>query len=222
MKYEVEVRSRPKKADPISEKHARFFAELSSIDSPWGIRGADIPTPPKDRGFEEDTYLTFSKLLGKGISGREYFNSRAYLEDEAMNDDFFDMSFNPEKVDYRHLVQEVLPKLISAFDGYFAKLGDARFVTIDFDAEEEAGASDCRFDIYRIYPISFFDRILCKRAFHLNPEQIVSRLARHVENVTLLGDGVYIVGSSEPLQLDDANKLCWTMKKLVSDKRPAK
>jgi hypothetical protein len=215
MKYELMIRSRAVKTDPIAAKHTRFFAELSKIPAPWGIAGAPAPEPP-DPGRDLGAGVGISKLLGKGISGRVYYVLRRDFEDLGMHDDFLDMSFNPTKVDYKRLVQDELPKIISAFGAYFAELGDAEFVHIDFDAERQAGMGDTRFGVYRIRPVSFFDKTLCERAFGISPGEIARRLEGSVEQVSLLNDGVYIIGSSEPLGIEDADKLCWEMKRLLT------
>ena len=109
-----------------------------------------------------------------------------------------------------------LPKIISSFDAYFAELGDAEFVHIDFDAQRQAGFGDSRFGVYRIRPVSFFDKILCDRAFGMTPEEIVGRLEGKVEQATVLKNGVYIVANSEPMELDEADKLCRELKRLLA------
>ena len=93
------------KTDPIAAKHARFFAELSKISAPWGIAGNPIPASP-DPGRNLGVGVSISKLLGKGISGRAYYVYRRDFEDLGMHDDFFDMTFNPTKVDYKRLLRD--------------------------------------------------------------------------------------------------------------------
>lgn len=215
MKYELIVRSRAQKSESIAQKHARFFSELSKIPQPWGIGGSAFPEPP-DPGRNLGAGTSISKLLGKGISGRVYYVYRRDFEDLGMHDDFCDMSFNPERVDYKQLVCEVLPRLILAFHAYFAQVGDTEFGHMDFDAERTAGMGDTRFGVFRIRPVSFFDKILCQRAFGLQPDEIAKRLESHVEKVTLLEGGVYILGSSQPLRIEEADKLCWELKRLVT------
>ena len=181
---------------------------------PWGIGGADIPEPP-DPGSNLGAGISISKLLGKGISGRVYYVYRRELEDLGMHDDFLDMSFNPEKVDYKQLVCEVLPTIIIAFNAYFVEVGDTEFCHVDFDAESAAGG-DSRSRVYRIRPVFFLDNILCDRAFGLQPDVIARRIENYVEKVMFINNGIYTVANSQPLRFEEADKLCWELKRMIT------
>ena len=135
-----------------------------------------------------------------------------------MWDDFFDMAFNPKKVDYEQLVIRVLPRLIIAFDAYYAELGDREFVYMDFDAARAAGLGDTRHGIYRVYPVSYFDNVLCQRAFGISAGDVVTRLTGCAERAELVNGGAYVIGSSKPLELEEADKLCWAMKDCITGK----
>jgi hypothetical protein len=52
---------------------------------------------------------------------------------------------------------------------------------------------DGRDGVYRVGPVSFFDRQLCVRAFGLSPEAVVQALQEKAERVGLVADGVLIV-----------------------------
>lgn len=215
MKYETMIRSRAKRVESIAEKHKRFFTQLSEISPPWGIKGAVVPEPPAPGG-NLGVGVSVSKLLGKGVSGRAYYVFRREFEDLGMHDDFFDMSFNPAKWDYRQFAYDVLPKYIVAFDAYFAQVGHVEFGHVDFDAERNFGSGDTRFGVYRVRPVSFFDRILCERAFGINPREIAARLQGSVESVELLQDGVYVIGSSQVMKFEEADSLCWKIKRRIT------
>ena len=66
---------------------------------------------------------------------------------------------------------------------------------------------DYRHGVFRIHPVSFFDRQLCVRALGLQPEAVISRLAGKVEKAELYYDGVLIVSSSRPLPLEAADQV---------------
>ena len=215
MKYELMLRSRARKSEPIAEKHSRFFTEFSNIPAPWGIGENLIPVQP-DPGRNLGAGINITKLLGKGISGRVYYVLRRNFEDLGMHDDFFDMSFNPKNVDFRSFVYDALPRLILAFDAYLARVGDVEFCYLDFDGERDAGLGDPRFGGYRIFPISFFDKTLCERAFGMNPNEIAERLQGRVECVKLLKDGIYIIGDSRPLKIEESDKLCWEIRRIIT------
>jgi hypothetical protein len=216
MKYELMVRSRAKQDESIPSKHAAFFLELSKISAPWGIDG-HAPPPAPDPGVALGAGAPFSKMLGKGIKARVYYVFRREFKDLGMHDDFFDMSFNPMQAPYKQLLYEVLPRYILGFDAYYAHVGDSEFGYLDFDAERQAGFGDTRFGVYRVYPVMYCDAVLCDRSFGRTPKEIIARLQGRVEHATLIKDGVYIIATSEPLELERANKLSWEVKKAITD-----
>ncbi|MCG8448856.1 MAG: hypothetical protein MI725_04645 [Pirellulales bacterium] len=215
MKYQLDVCARANQHESIEQKHAKFFSRLREIPHPWGIDGQEAPPAP-DIGGNLLVGVTISKLLGKGIRGQICYQFRYdFPEDIAMYDDFVDLSFNPERVDYKQLVCKILPVYIDAFDAYRARIYEEEFVHIDFD-KERAFPGDNRNSVYRVTPVSFYDETLCQRAFHLTAAEIVERLSGKIEDVRLLHNGVYIIGSSEPLPLEEADRLCWDMKRWIT------
>jgi hypothetical protein len=198
-------------------KHERFFARLREMPHPWGLAGQEPPTAPScGRDIAADVSL--NKRLGKGIRGFAYYRYRypGLAEDIGMNDDFVTLEFNPEKVDYQALVREALPAYIEAFNGHISTIKDEEFTELDFDAWQASG-KDGRNGVYRVMPVSFYDRLLCQRAFGQSPEQIAARLSGRIEDVRLFHDGVYLIGSSQPLPLAEADKLSWDMKRWIME-----
>jgi hypothetical protein len=214
MKYDLDIRSRTTEAVSINDRHSKLMGEWSRIASPWGIPPEKTPAAP-DPGADIGAGVSLTRVLGKVKRVQVYYCFRwSGLRDEGCCDDFIDMAFNPLKVDYAGFVREVLPRLILAFDAYLAELGDNEFVHIDFDRSRRE-APDCRSDVYRVWPVSFYDELLCRRAFALKPAAIADRLKGVAEHVELLGDGVYIVGSSRPLPLSEADELCKRLKSAI-------
>ena len=76
---------------------------------------------------------------------------------------------------------------------------------MDWDAGDRN--VDYRHGVFRIHPVSFFDRQLCERAFGIQPETVASRLTGKVERVGLHEDGVLIVASSRALPLPAADQV---------------
>jgi hypothetical protein len=214
MKYELMLRSRANPREPIEAKHKRFFSRLREMPQPWGIAGHE-PPPAPDCGTHIAAGATISKLLGKGIRGQVYYQYRyEYLEDIGMYDDFVDLSFDPRRVDYRQLVLEALPAYIHAFEGYLARIEDDAFFDADFPKERELRMDDRHF-VYRVHPVSFYDATLCKRAFGLSPKQVADRLYGRIEDVRLIHNGVYLIGSSAPLEFEQADRLSQDMKRWI-------
>lgn len=215
MKYELMLRSRAIPHESYEAKHERFFARLCEMPHPWGIAGQE-PPPAPSCGRDIGAGVTFSKLLGKGIRAQVmyWYRHPGLSEDVAMNDDFVDMSFNPEKIAYEQFVHEALPAYIEAFDGYIAEVKDDGFFDDDFPKKRELRIDERR-SLYRVHPVSFYDRLLCQRAFGQSPEQIAERLTRRIEDIRLFHDGVYLIGSSRSLPLAEADKLSWEMKRWI-------
>lgn len=216
MKYELMLRARANPRESIEAKHERFFARLRDMPHPWGIAGQQAPQPP-DVGGHELIGTTISKLLGKGVRGQIcylYRHDGLATEDRAMNDDFVDLSFDPRRVDYRQLVLEALPAYIGAFHGYLAEVFDEEFTHSDFDAWRASGI-DSRDGVFRVHPVTFYDATLCQRAFSLSPKQVAERLYGRIEDVRLIHNGVYLIGSSAPLEFEQADRLSQDMKRWI-------
>jgi hypothetical protein len=219
MKYNLMVRSWAKSGETIARKHKAIFDTLAELPPPWGLQGNAPPEIP-DPGADLGCGVTISKLLGKGISGRVYYDYRRTFSgiesSEASFADFLDMSFNPIKVDFKQLVVDVLPKLIVAFDAYIAHIGDDKFVDLDFDAKRQyPWEGDRRLLVYRITPVCYMDSSICRLNFNLTPEQIAERLEGHVERVCLIHNGIYVVVTSDPLPVEQADVLCHEIKRII-------
>jgi hypothetical protein len=205
MKYELLIRSRAFCDETIEQKHTRFMAGLRSIPPPWGLEGKEVPAPP-DPGEDLIADVQLGRFFGNGIPGEIVYQYRHHgFRDEGADDDYFALKFNPEKLDYERLVHVALPIYLSSFSAYRGQIGNVEFGDKDWDAGERD--VDYRHGVFRIYPVSFFDRQLCVRAFGLQPEAIISRLEGKVEKVELYNDGVLIVSSSRPLPLEAADQV---------------
>lgn len=211
MKYEVLLRSRALRDESIPAKHERLLAGLRQIAPPWGLGDAAGPPAP-DPGSELIAQVKLTPFLGKGIRGEVVYQFRRDFRDEGSADDFLSLTFNPEKVDYAAFVDGAFPKYLSALDAYRGELGDAEFTHLDFDAARKV---DFRRGVFRIHPVSYYDKQLCLRAFELEPDEIVARLVDRCERVTRHGDGVLVVLSTKPLSLADADQETRAMRQLL-------
>jgi len=214
MRYELDIRARARTEETIEHKHDTFMKGLTAIPQPWGLGGRQAPPAP-DPGSELSAGLSLKKFLGKGVySANVCYEYRREFRDEGSDDDLIAIDLNPRKADYRSLVLDVFPAYVRAFGAYLGEIGDVEFTHVDFDKEGELKLN-CRNDVYRIRPVSFFDAELCRRAFGLAPTDIVVKLQGKVERVSSICNGVYIVGSAEPLEFEDADRLCWQIKEWI-------
>jgi hypothetical protein len=204
MKYELLIRSRALREESIGQKHSRFIAALQQVEPPWGLKGKGAPAAP-DPGDDLIADVELGRFFGNGIHGELIYQYRREFRDEGAADDYFALKFNPEKLDYKELVLVAYPAYLSSFSAYRGQIGNAEFGLKDWDAGDRD--VDYRHGVFRIYPVCFFDRQLCVRAFGLQPEAIIPRLEDKVEKVELYNDGVLIVSSSRPLPLEAADQV---------------
>jgi hypothetical protein len=143
------------------------------------------------------------------------------LSDDGSSDDRLIIDFDPAKVDVHHLIYTVIPRYIKALDAYRVDYDDEQFVDLAYaqHAQESTitstkpkAVANPRFDVERIDVVSFFDDLLCRRAFDLSPAEVMERLRGKAEDVQLLHGGVYLIGSSQVLPFDEALSLSGKLK----------
>jgi hypothetical protein len=220
--YELELRHRPSPKESIEARHSKVVDALLALGPEWGIKpGTTVPAaviPPGDLAADVDLkgVLPFAKKASVVYRLRK----ASYLEDAAQFDDYLIAEFNPDKIDFARLALEAFPAYIGAFECYRAGIFDTETANADWrvvaEKSEETGKDiNGRDGVYRIKPVNFFDRVLCKRAFNRTPEQIKKALTGHVERVELLHDGVYIVASSRVLPEADVLKIDAELRRLL-------
>ncbi|MCZ2342870.1 MAG: hypothetical protein LC104_13935 [Bacteroidales bacterium] len=203
MKYELMIRARVNPAQSIEAKHNELLTSLSHIPSHWGFASIDVPVP--DIKHHLLATINLKRYLHKGIRGSINYQYRHSMNDDPSNDDFLEMSFNPQKVGYADLVHAVFDQYVEAFRAKLADISDNKFIDLDFEEWRKVSA---RYGgVYRVYPVSFYDAVLCHRAFGLTPEQVADRLTGHVESTKFIHGGVKIVVSSAVLPFEEADRL---------------
>jgi hypothetical protein len=158
-----------------------------------------------------------TKFFGDGVKRAMItYSYRRNLRDDGYCDDCLRIDFDPAKVDVHHLIYTVIPRYIEAFDAYLVKYYDEQFVNLAYEERAEEGRItftakskeyvNPRFKVEQVWPVSFYDELLCRRAFNLTPAEVMERLKGKVEHARLMHNGVYLVGTSQVLPLDDAQK----------------
>jgi hypothetical protein len=225
-RYCLMFHARVEEAVSAHEKHACFFEGIKGLPAPWGL--GDRPVPPlRDFGCPSSPSITsasigLTKFFGPGVKRALItYWYRRMLKDDSSCDDCLIIDFDPAKVDVHHLIYTVIPGYIEAFDAYLVDYYDERFV--DFAYEERIVPEGVlftpkskeyvnrRFKVEKVWPVSFYDEPLCRRAFNLSPSEILERLQGKVEHVQLLHGGVYLVGTSQVLSFEEAQKVCAEM-----------
>lgn len=212
-KYWLVLHSRADVSVAPETKHSSFFERIRELPGQWG--GSDLPVPPMPRfkgGSSASTSLT--KFFGQGIHrAMVTYRYRRMLSDDGLSDDLLNIVFNPHVVSLRELLLVAVPKYIEAFDAYLAEYFDD--AVIDLPPEENLKAPNPRTDVKRIGPVSYFDDLLCRRAFGIAPERVLARCQAEVEHVELVAGGAYLLGSSKVLSMNEARLLSERMMRAI-------
>jgi hypothetical protein len=210
--YWLVFHARADEAVSVEQRHARFFEGIKGLPVPWGLGERPVPPIPEFKGAS--VVFSMSKFFGDGVRRAQMtYVYRRMLEDRGSSDDLLNITFNPAKVDVYHLIYTVIPKYIEAFDAYLVEFFDDQFIDLAWETSPEQRVHvNPRFNVNRVNVVSFYDELLCRRAFNLTPAEVLERLQGKIEHARLLHNGVYLVGSSQVLPLDDTQRLCHEMK----------
>lgn len=210
MKYVMRLRARPDELT-IVEKHERLVSELAKLNGAFGLRSSDFPTP--DCGQELSARFELGKQLARGIKGFVSYRFRGGLEDQGDHDDLLDLEFDPRKIDYGLLLSEVFPCYVRAFQPYFGFIGDEEFTYVDFDRSRNTNS---RYELIRFYPTAYYNNWFCANALRLSAEELMRRVADLAVRSEIFGDGVLIVGTDSPIELNRAEEFNNAMRKRLS------
>jgi hypothetical protein len=217
MKYLVNINRRALETETIDEVFKKLVKEWMQIEGEFGLNYDEFPATP-DPKTKLLASIIFSRHLGKGIRSDAYFQYRREFEDKAYDDDRISIEFNPGKVGYKTFITEICPILINAFDAYQLTIQDEEFIYEDWD-EIRRLQINRRHGVYRVGPVAYYDGLLCKRAFQKTPEEIKQCLEGVAEDAILLRDGIYIIGSSEVLEFEEAKALTEKLKSSVIEQK---
>lgn len=207
------VNARPDKDLKIEQRHNHVMMGMSHIDAPLGFSGLEIPKVPECGDKLVTSYGVNFKAKGINFVGTYNYRGTAYVyEDFASYDEHFDYKFklSNKAVDYRCVLNGQLPKIVTAFGAYKARvsydkygfyycggMGDDNSIYNKLRESKEIDV-DGRNNIYTLYPAQFWDAELCQRALGYGPEEVIARLQGRVQRVERLLDGVYLLINDDP------------------------
>jgi hypothetical protein len=198
------LRSRASDSIPAAEKQRQFLERIAGLKGGWGGPGQSQAAPEPDFGGSVVAITTLAKYAGGVVRRWELmYQYRRPFDDSGSSDDVLTCTFSPSKVDMPYLVHEVLPSWIESFDAYLGGCVSERAL----DSLSSGAPINCRFEVDFISPICFFDELLCARAFRKRPAEVAQRVKDLVENVISLRSGVYIVGASRSLSVEETIEL---------------
>ncbi len=218
MRPEIEImlRRRSDPHQPIEDVHDQIMEGLCALGLPWWQPDAHPPAP--DCGADLAAYLDVSYALEAfepdvlRATIDYVYRSAEYDEDHATLDDrmLFQLdAASASDATYRELALVGFPGYVRAFSPYRGHvMTDAELAIHEWRETSEISREigkrvTGRDNVWRIEPVSYFDRELCRRAFSLAPEDITSRLSGNIERVEMIGDGVLIVATSAIVDRDE-------------------
>jgi len=144
-----------------------------------------------------------NKHFGRGIKCSIFYQYRNLLQDHSLQDDRMYLEFDPKKVDYADLADNILPAYVDIFESYRAVIYDEELLFADFEKSRNV---NLRETILRFYPICFYDEELCLRSLHNPVSEIFDRLIQNNIKVSILGNGIFINYSSKFFTVQEADE----------------
>ena len=198
------IRRRAALDEPIPKLNARMVERLVAVPGFWGEgkTAADAPNDFKGEGAA----LDLRKALRPGLSGQALYVPRfaGYLSrDIGMADDFLNIRLDIKKIDYAEFCSTTLPRLIEVFGPYRAVMQTDKAIALDdwdiacAQSKKTGRNEDGRDSVHRIWPVCFFDDLLCQRAFGIEAQDVVRRAASECERAEFMHDGAFLLVTSE-------------------------
>ncbi|MDH3349309.1 MAG: hypothetical protein OEM02_14575 [Desulfobulbaceae bacterium] len=211
---QLELRYRASFNESIESRHEGLMRLFCKIPGCWGLKGTVLPTVP-DIGGELMVQCDLKDFLGAGVSGRlvYVFRDRNYLKDSSQYDDCMFIELNPELIPYKELVNRMFIDYVRLFEPYRATIIlDEELALDDWDIISEMREDakidvDGRDTIYRLNSVNYFDELLCRRSFGLTLKEIITRLEGNVETISLEGNGVLIIYSTQILKRSEIENI---------------
>ena len=208
------LRRRANLDEPSPELNAKFVEQFAAIPGFWGAGKTAGVAPFEFTG--ESASLDLRTVLVDGLAGQIMYRARfaGYLSrDIAQSDDFISLRLITGEADYTRFCSATLPRLIEIFKPYRAAAHtDEAVMLADFDItrvqSQETGRNiDGRDSVYRIWPVCFFDDLLCRRAFGISVAEVAARAAPECERAEVLHGGAFLLVTSEVIVGPDLDAL---------------
>lgn len=209
------IRRRASLNESVTELNSNIVTRLAALPNFWNEQKT-----ANDAEFskgDESATLDLRQSLTPGLKGQIVYAPRfqGYLSrDIAQSDDFLALRVNTERADYGIFASQTFPDLIAIFGAYRAAIEtDREIATTDWEivcrqSPETDRDIDGRDSVFRIWPVNFFDGLLCERSFGMTAEQIVRRASAVCERAELLNGGAFLLVTANLLvgkALDELN-----------------
>jgi hypothetical protein len=205
MFIEVMVRRRAILSEHVPTINTKFVESFAALSGFWAV-DKHVCDADFDPGTGESATLDLRKSLVPGLKGEILYAARlaGYLDrDVATSDDFLMLRLDTEKVDYKKFCSETFIDLINILQPYRADLQTDESVgladwEIVCDQSKKTGRNiDGRDSVFRIWPVNFFDDLLCRRSFGIGAEEVVRRASPECERAEVLNGGAFLLVTSD-------------------------
>jgi len=198
-------------SETIQEFHAEVLPCLQTISWMWKTSEVDVELETDGESAACDLTLQ----LREGVQGAISYSARypSGMKDKAMFDDVLTLQIDENVVDYGTFVIEVFEQAVKCFHAYRG----AVVLDLDLDLDdydeivEQSQLSgkdiDGRDSVFRINPVNFFDRELCKRAFRRSADELATCLCGEVERVVTQHHGLLLVVTSDLVDRENLKSL---------------
>lgn len=208
------IRRRPDATEENIALNAYMLRQLSQIS---GFFGGDKDVQKLDVEKDDSSWSVHLSdphdMLVEGLFGQMRYAARYpqyNYRDEAMYDDHIIITLDTDKIDYANFCRNTILQIISVFQPYRINVETNKQLSlvdweITSDISRRTGTnSNGRDGVYRIWPIAYYDDLLCQRAFKLSAEEVVERVAPECEHAELINNGAFLIVTSEVVTDVDA------------------
>jgi hypothetical protein len=214
MDVEVMLRRRPALAENVVTLGATFISNARFITRFLKeVPGAE--SAKVSLGSGESAILDLRGSLVAGLGGQIVYAARlaGYLsQDSSQFDDFLTLAASTKDYDHSELCTVLFPKLVETFGPYRASIHTDKTVqradwkSVRSESQQTGRDIDGRDSVFRIWPVNFFDDLLCRRSFGVSCEDVVRRASPECEQARIVSNGAFLLVTSVPLvgeALDD-------------------
>lgn len=219
MKHNLCAHAEAYSDEDIATVHNRLFEHLR-LHSKW-CSGRVAPVAPKVRGGDLIAYCGLTRFLPGRMTGRLVYQFRKDANIHPISGhDYIILDFKPDPQLYRDLIDDFIPALIQGMKPYVLRMGDEKFDEPLWSPEGRwklGGPKACGCDLH---PIFFFSDWWLQEAYKLTRDQALAALTPIADRVTVMEEGLYVVGVNELTPFETALDRALQMEKSLKQARP--
>ena len=214
MKCIFEINARVSLKESAELKHQKIIASLMDVSLPWGLdKQSEVPFP----GFKDNSValVQLKKNFNNGIKMDLMYRYRNMLDDHHSSDDRAYVEFNSNKIDYKNLIEVILPKYIDIFNPYFVGIYNESLIYKDFEASRN---KNYRKTVIRFYPVLYYDEKFCTEVLKMGVKDIFKRVRGDVFKVDFHNNGIIIIAGIAPFSVEESDEFDKKMRILLAYK----